>query len=250
MALKNPDFYIIGPPDGKVLTLSSWLSIHPGITTRNAKFCGPRANDISCLNEAPETFDVGECRYGYASEWYMSSRSALSSIHCENPEAKFIVCLSNPIRTSLRIHQRLLASSRQKHPDFETAWNASIRDRRRNSHMRLKSDPVLDYPSVLAVGRQALSLMALFPRTQVQFVFVSDMISDPDTTWKMLCDFLDPGGDMPAPEHAFGPDTTPRVRSDKKGIRGSVQEALSDFLSDDIASLSVLTHRDLSGWLS
>ena len=279
------DFHIIGGPRSGEQTLGAWLDSHPSITlSRNDGFAActiPKQNLGRCP-EAPYNTRVK----GILSDWARYTEFSVSAILKNAPEARFIVCLSNPAELAWGAHSRNLRQGIEPVKDFHTAWNLCPARRTGRGVPPGVSAEQLDYTSISALGRQVARLLSQVPRDRILFIYLDDLSNKPHETWVEVCRFLgvakttltddrvqDNVIKSPAlpvhdimltlrkwkrrilPNYRTGFTAGLRInglctgRSYIKPLPRSVRQSVCDTLSEDIAMLSVLTNRDLSDWL-
>ncbi|MCA1799506.1 MAG: hypothetical protein LC632_08635 [Xanthomonadaceae bacterium] len=92
---------------------------------------------------------------GEASVSYLYSRDALPTIVARWPDARFIVCLRNPMDMAYSLHGQALLSGNEDLRDFEDAWDA-LDDRLRGERIpHLCQAPwTLQYGPVCSLGAQ------------------------------------------------------------------------------------------------
>ena len=110
-----PDFFIIGAPKSGTTSLSEYLRAHPGIFFSQPKepffysedYTHPgrisrRGDYLALFAGAPPGALLGE-----GSTWYLRSAVAVPRILQDNPDARFIVMLREPLAMlrSLHAHQ-------------------------------------------------------------------------------------------------------------------------------------------------
>ncbi|NOX41803.1 MAG: sulfotransferase domain-containing protein [Alphaproteobacteria bacterium] len=131
-----------------------------------------------------------------ASVWYLYSRSAVDRILKFNPEARFIVCLRNPVDMFASLHPQQVFSGLEGEKDIEKAWNLS--DARKAGSfagikkIRGKGDPGhMAYQHSCLLGQQVEDLLAKVPRTHVMFLLIEDMRDAPEVVFSDICTFLE-----------------------------------------------------------
>ena len=234
------------------------------------------------------TLDLGEGRLtGEISSWYLASDSAIPHILAENPDAKFIVCLRDPAEIAWILHRDNLFARTEHVQDFNTAWAMGFA-RRQGRGIRGAGDPaLLDYASICTLGNQIARLFSRVPPAQIQIVFLEDLRDAACETFQQVETFLGLTP-MPRSNHALedflverpfpllNRITRPLWRGLQKLFPTSqimarlvfrmsmmnckpgalyplpqdTRQKISDRMSEDIATLSVLTGRDLTHWLA
>jgi hypothetical protein len=278
----RPSFFIIGAPKCGTTSLTDWLSQHPDLWLPEKEihfFNTDHRNRIRrSLSDYEALFRAGKT-CGDSSVWYLYSKAAVPNILAYNPDAKFIVCLRDPVQMAFSLHYQLLYTRDEDATDLRCAW--SLEDERRNGRgVKCYEPSHLFYSETCALGRQVERLLA---RTNnVQFVFLEDMKSDPQAVYRTALNFL---GVSPAPVEFEQKNAATKRRSQKVnsiigavtavkcklGLHGGIglirkldqwntefapwprdellETELREYFSNDIKLLAKLTRRDLSNWL-
>lgn len=224
---------------------------------------------------------------GDISPWYLYSDIALDHLLAAAPIARMIVCLANPATIAWALHAENVAAGRDPVGDFHAAWTLSYARRNARGLKSPEGARQMDYAGICSLGAQTARLLAHVPQEQVHFVFRDDLEADPQSCHRAVRQFLgapDAAAPTLAPceiSAAPGParlhDSLVRLRDWKRrvapawrtglplgrilngagaqpgrlrAVPHTVRETVSDRLADDIATLSVLTGRDLSGWIA
>ena len=127
--MKKPNFFIIGAPKCGTTSMASWLSEHPSIYMSPVKephhYSGDfNYGDYRDLNKYLSLFkeaNESHIAVGEASAWYLNSKKAIFNIEAENPNAKYIVLLRNPVEMAPSLHQQLIFSGKEDIKNFEEA---------------------------------------------------------------------------------------------------------------------------------
>ena len=137
----KPNLFIIGAPKSGTTSLAYELSSHPSV------FCGvkePRYFDaptfydfesdfpIKSLDEYLKLYESSKSRHAEysidASVFNMYSRESLQKILDLSPNAKFIVCLRDPLDATKSMHRQRLKYTephmRELSEDLESSWRA------------------------------------------------------------------------------------------------------------------------------
>lgn len=292
--MKKPNFFILGGPKCGTTSLAAWLAEHDRI------FVSPRKephffNDdtfhrrtILSLDDYEKLFANASDRHiavGEASTGYAFSRTAVPNILAYAPEARFILCVRNPITMAPSLHQQRIFGGEEPLIEFGDAWRAQFPKRARSSIPNGHFDPeVYAYGAFCQMGAQLERLYSLVPREKVLVIFAEDMQSDPKREYLRVLHHLgvpdDERTDFPMLNRAkerkllWVRQVALRLRSLKHqlgikrkfGFLSGVEkwnkrerarsELSSDmtaelraFFAEDIATLSALTSRNLDHWL-
>lgn len=197
---KTPNLFILGAPKCGTTTLAAWLSRHPQVYFSPEKephhFYSPYGRVMSdeayarLFADAPK-----DAKYlGEASVWYLFGGVAVPRILEVSPEARFIVCLRNPMRMAPSLHAQTLFTGRELIKHFEDAW--AVSDRRYEGEqigvLGIKEgDPAfMAYKQACMLGAQVDKLLDQIDRTQVIFILLDDLSSDPSGIWSQIQTFL------------------------------------------------------------
>ena len=280
-----PDFFIIGAPKCGTTSLADWLSQHPGIFMCRPKEPHYYSPELVAYPAARSKVEYERLfasanphqLIGEASTGYLRSKHAVAQILDDNADAKFIVCLRNPMQMARSVHSQLLKSGRATNKDFEKSW--ATQEVVRGAEVR---ETIM---TICELGKQVKHLLAVAPRSQVMFMLLEDLQFAPSDSYVRTLEFIG------APYHEsveFRPlNKRAHPRSTivaqaaslawrlkrKMGISRSLgagaliaaynnrtseptqtvisaqtQKSLTDAFSDDIWLLERLIGRDLSAW--
>ena len=288
-----PDFFIIGAPKCGTTSLYMWLSGHPNIFMPQQKEPhyfndDHRQRNIECEHEylalyrdrQPDHMAIGE-----SSAWYFYSRNAVTNILAYNRNARFIVCLRNPIDMALSLHGELLFSGYETLRNFDDAWAAQAERARGRGIPWLCPEPAfLQYGAVCSLGSQLRRLCEIAPRKAIVTIVLDDVVRDARAQYRRVLEFLglaDDGRDSfaaanvakerrscvlaraieagAAVKRALGItarlsivdriEQANRKPKPRPKIATEVRKKLAGYFAGDVALLSKLLSRDLSHWL-
>lgn len=196
-----PNLYLIGAPKAGTTSVAVWLSQHPEVFWSVPKEPFFWATDYPGLarhygldsSEAYQAlFDSPEARAARyradGSTVYLYSRDAVPAILAAVPDARFIVCLRNPVTLIPSYHRTQVVALNEEEPDLERAWHRSLAGGPAGSPLDPK---LLDYPTIGALGEATERLLATVDGAQVHLVVFDDLARDPDAVWRGLCGFLE-----------------------------------------------------------
>jgi hypothetical protein len=286
--MRRPDLFIIGAPKCGTTSLASWLGKHPRIFMTAIKephyfnFDHPGYVPIRSVASYEAHFRgarVDHGAVGEASVWYLYSEVAVPEILKYSPDARFIVCLRDPVDMALSLYRQKLFSCDEHLTDFAEAWE--LRTDRWEGRCVTKwcREPRhLAYDRACMLGEQLERLYDRVKRNRVHTVLLEDLGRDPRGAYRRVLDFLslpdDGRSDFPtlnsAKEFRFtalqrliriGATARRRLRLTSFGFgklnrREPRNSPLSDGLrrelaacfAKDVAKLGRLLGRDLSHW--
>lgn len=189
MVTKKPNFFILGAPKCGTTSIADWLRGHPRVFMSNPKephffntdsrhhavFSLAQYEDIFKL-AGPDTIAIGE-----ASVWYLVSEAAVDNILAYQPEARFIVCLRNPIEAAVSLHDQKVFSGDENIFSFRDAWDAQLD--RRAGKLALP-DTCMDvnqlmYGGACLFGKQCQKLLRKIERDKLLIILMDDILKDP-----------------------------------------------------------------------
>lgn len=197
---KTPNLFILGAPKCGTTTLAAWLAQHPKIYFSPEKephyFYSPYGRVMSDEAYAKLFADAPEdAKYlAEASVWYLFGGVAVPRILEVCPEARFIVCLRNPVQMAPSLHAQTLFTGRELLEHFEDAW--AVSDRRFDGeHVGIfgfnEGNPsCMAYKQVCMLGQQVENLLQQVDRKRVLFVLLDDLSAAPEKNWLEVQAFL------------------------------------------------------------
>ena len=295
MAISNrPTFFIVGAPKCGTTALAQWLGEHPEV------FVSPRKEPhFFNVDSMPATRSLTDYEalfvgagpqhraIGEASTHYLFAPEAVPGILDYNPDAKFIVCLRNPLQMAPSLHGESVAQGWENETDFERAWALQPARKHGQSLPRtVRGDPDrLQYGAYCRLGEQLARLYDRVPKHRVLPLLLDDLREDPRPRYREVLAFLgvtdDGRSDFPV-VNAARPTRWPMLsrwmrRSSQLrsalGIHGDwgivaalrrlnshdaprppvspqMQQTLRAYFADDVTRLGALLDRDLSHWLA
>lgn len=294
--MTKPNFFIIGAPKCGTTALAQWLGEHPNIFMSPVK--EPHFYSTDLANQQTRTRaeyerlfkDVTEHHkaVGEASVWYLYSQEAVRNILSENPDAKFIVCLRDPIGMAQSLHNQQLFATNEDIRDFESAWNAQS-DRMNGDKIpkTCMDAQLLFYGEICRLGEQYDRLLSMCDARNVMPIFLEDVKSDAAGVYERVLGFLEIPSDsrknflsinvaserrsltiarvqryvrlarryLSVPGLQTGLMTkinnwNRKPKAVRNAISSSFRSKLSDYFEDDVRKLGRCTDRDLNKWLS
>jgi hypothetical protein len=193
-----PNFFILGAPKCGTTALAQYLQGHNRILISNPKepcffnidHSFPRwvtdfASYLSCFDDA----DNQHLAIGDASVQYLSSRVAVSEILQVIPDARFVICLRNPVDMARSVHGELFRAGYETVSDFRQAWSLQ-KFRRLHPPRTIIDGHWLQYRLVCSIGTQLGRVFELVPKNRVLLVFLDDMREDPARIYDEVLQFL------------------------------------------------------------
>lgn len=191
-----PDFFIIGAPKCGTTSLCAWLNENENIFIPERKEPHHFARELvqktthyeyeELYKNAPKNSLCGE-----GSTWYLWSASAVPQIIEFNPNAKFIVCLRNPVDMYASLQSHNLFHGLETISCPESAWKAQER-RIRGSYIPpfIPNPAMLIYQDACAIGTHCERLIKTASKDNIHFVFLEDMKNNPEETIRKVIEFL------------------------------------------------------------
>ena len=197
IALRKPNFFIIGAPKCGTTSMSAWLAGHPQIFMSPMKephfFNSDDRQAIRTLDEYDSLFyraTEEHIAIGEASVWYLSSAEAVRAILRYQPEAKFIVMLRNPLEMAPALHGEMLLSGLEYEQSFSTAWNLQ-EERRQGRRVRGSwARRRFLYGEICSLGVQLQRLYATVSFHSVLTIVLDDIRADPRHEYLRVLKFL------------------------------------------------------------
>lgn len=204
----GPNFFIVGAPKCGTTSLARYLALHDQVF-----FCNPkepsyfvrhlwrdevRAELLPYRTERDaylELFSGADparhLAVGEGSTMYLCSRRGLAEIRAFDPAARIVVMLRNPVDLAHALHSETRFHLHEDVEDFETAWGLQ-EARRRGEHvpkaaMRVRT---LLYGDMARLGEQLETLLEIFPREQVLWIFFDDFRTDTLGEYRRVLAFL------------------------------------------------------------
>ncbi len=292
--MKKPNFFILGAPKCGTTSLASWLRQHPSIFMSNPKEPRFFSSDYM-LPGRPRTIEEYEKLFdqvtsvhravGEATTTYLRSKTAVPYILDYAPQARFIVCLRNPIGMAPSVHAQLLKQGVETVSSFARAWELQLsRMQGKNIPITCHDKKVLIYGENCKLGKQIQRLFETVPREQVLVIFLGDMKADAEKEYRRVLNFLEVEDDGRKHFPVENARAVPRFAMlaqviiianlikirlgwqkntglgsivyrlnnrlpKKKGISKEMRATLRDYFKKDIARLSQIMDRDLSHWI-
>ena len=292
--MAKPNFFILGAPKCGTSSLVTWLSEHPNIfisPIKEPNFFNidlPNPSRPRNLKEYEKLFDNVNSEHiaiGEASTSYMRSTAAIKEILTYSPDAKFIVCLRNPIEMAPSLHSQRLNDGIETEPSFKKAWELQKeREQGKNIPLLCHDVGLLMYGKTCLIGDQLEYILNRIDRQSIHIMLLEDVNTSPKSEYQAVLDFLEVPYDGRSSferqnirmypkyywvsklhrilfriKHALGIRTTTGIgkllrewnntASNQVDIAVERKE-LVNYFETDINKLSLLLDKDLTHWLS
>ncbi len=290
--MKIPNLFILGAPKCGTTSLTNWLNQHPEVFHPEIKepyyfyTVNKTRTDWDEYIEIYKQSDINEILLYDASTSYLYGGVA-SNILGVQQEARFVVCLRNPIEMALSLHWQCLFSGEEKEKKFARAWRLG-KERQKGNTVGLSIPDDVDpafyaYGESCKLGAQVDRLLQEVPNDRVKFIFLEDLVQDAEGAFLDLCRWL---GLKTEVEISYDVKNRAKVRRSKTagmllsaagtvrrclgikkptGILGQIhklnfkeerypepsvelRKEMHEHFRSDIALLGELTKRDLSHW--
>ncbi len=197
---KKVNLFVIGAPKCGTTSITNWISQHPNILLSSLKepYYFDTDHPVSRIkrNKASyeRLFKNADENHRYLAEGstrYLYSKVAVQNILAYNPEAKFVVCLRNPVDMAYSLHQQEVFSCHENLKSFYEAWAVQKeRNKGRKFPEDCKDKVFLEYNKVCALGTQCELLLQKVDRDKVHFILLDELKEDPEKAYKALLSFL------------------------------------------------------------
>jgi hypothetical protein len=196
----SPDFFIIGAPKCGTSALATYLSAHPGVQFSKSKEPNFFSRDLDFFRfsgtheEYMDEYFPGQhdtLLLGEGTPFYLYSEVAVPAILAQNPAAKFIVMLRNPVEQVVSMHAQRLLNSHEDREDFGTAWQ--LQDERRAGRQLptgCRDPKILLYREIADYPRQLTRLFQHAQRSQVKVILFDDFSADTGEVYRDVLQFL------------------------------------------------------------
>jgi hypothetical protein len=226
--MKSPNFFIIGAPKCGTTSLAQWLAAHPAIFMSSLKephyYSTDLANRmIDSSTRYQNLFRKAGAQHlavGEASTWYLFSKTAISHIEREHPEARYIVMTRNPVEMAHSLYHHNVRVLHEDQLSFEQAWRLQVMRSEGNYQPRTCTEPAfLQYFEACRLGSMLQRLLSLVPAVRIAHVALEDMQSDPRTVYSRILNFLNVSSDNRSSFPVVNPARSKRNRLLQRLIR-------------------------------
>ncbi|CAA9353423.1 MAG: hypothetical protein AVDCRST_MAG34-1912 [uncultured Nocardioidaceae bacterium] len=198
--LALPDLFLIGAPKAGTTSIACWLADHPDVYWSVPKEPFFWAADYPALRrhygiDTREAYDrlfsspeAAAARVrGDGSTCYLYSVTAVPDIAAAQPEARFVVCVRNPVDLIASYHRTQLIALNEDEPELERAWSRSVTGRLPG--VRPLDPKLVDYPLVGSQGGAVARVVEQVGRQAVHLICFDDLVENPHKVWHELADF-------------------------------------------------------------
>lgn len=197
--MNKPNFFIVGAPKCGTTSLAAWLGEHPEVFMCDPKephyFSMDRPDRPPCSAAQYQRFFEGAEEsipvVAEASTSYISSKVAIRKILTYNPDARFAVCLREPAKMAISMHNQRLRTGMEDKRNFLDAWGLQD-ERARGKALPLlcRSRDYVRYDTLCNVGTQMERMLSVVPREKLFVTVLDDMRNDPKQVYQDILDFL------------------------------------------------------------
>ncbi|MGE4481366.1 sulfotransferase domain-containing protein [Acidocella sp.] len=198
--MRKPNFFIIGAPKCGTTTLASWLGEHPQIFFSPVKEPHHFSTDLSVdgileYDRYVALFNNATYKHravGEGSAFYLFSSEAVPNIEkYSDSQAKYVVCLRNPIKMAPSLHWDWRFFGDEHVKAFAKAWALSDKRLKGKAVRKQCCDArVLAYKEVCKLGTQLARLYNTVSRERVHTVLLDDIEQDARSAYLSVLDFL------------------------------------------------------------
>ena len=198
--MTQANVFILGAPKCGTTSLAAWLAQHPEAFVSDPK--EPRHFNTDWAFpfrvESAEAYAAlfagagDKSALADATTGNLVSDVAVPEILDYEPEARFVVCLRDPVEMFFSLHGQRLKEGTETLADPARAWDAQAERLQGRGVPRGVADPKsLHYDRYCRLGTQMRRLYERVPRERVFVVLMEDMRDVPDATFRALCRFLE-----------------------------------------------------------
>lgn len=288
----KPNLFIIGAPKCGTTSMHNWLSGHPQIymsTLKEPCFFATDFSDryVKTLREYERLFEKATAKHsiiGESSVWNLMSEVAVKKIMDYQKDARFIVCLRNPVEMAISLHNQMVFNGYESRTSFKDAWAVQAeRQAGREIPKQCLEPKEVTYSDACMLGRQLQRLYEVVSQRQVLTVLLDDLKTSPQEGYARVLDFLGVPNDgreyfpaenrhkaramprlhrvastMAAVKHRMGIrrgfgvlNTLAKVNKREQGYKpvdANTRLSVLSFFEDDIRLLERILGRSLEAW--
>ena len=217
MTRNIPNLFILGAPKCGTTALAHWLAMNPGVYASPVKEPHYFSTEYCLTPDRPEYerlyqgWSSGE-RWAFdASIWSLFSPTAVLNILKEQPDARFIVMLRNPLQMIPSMHRQQVFNGNEFESDLCLALAFNDRRAKGEGVSVLAGYPPdhLAYYFSCALGWQVKRLMSRVKPEHLHIVLYDDLARSPEAVLMSIFEFLGLEPKMPT---TFQKINTSKVR--------------------------------------
>lgn len=242
MAVRRPNFFIVGAPKCGTTALSEYLREHPQVCFSSPKEPNYFASDIRTRHEVKSEVDYLNC-FCHATAQHkilaegtvhnLQSRVAILRILDFSPGAKFLVIVRNPIELAHSWHSECRYNFGETEKSFERAWRlVEVRRTGRNVPWGCPDRKLLDYADVASLGSQLERISSLVAPENIKIMLFDDLKTNPKIFYEDVLLFLGLKSD--------GREFFPRI-NERKAVRYPAIMELSHLVAKAKRKLGIQT---------
>lgn len=203
--MKKPNFFMIGAPKCGTSSMAFWLRQHPEVyfsPMKEPHFFNDQdelweTRDLATYNKLYEGVTEVHKAVGEGSTWYLFSPEAVPNIEeYTGGDARYIVCLRNPVDMAHSLHSEMHVNGNEPEPDFEKAWR--LQDSRAAGKVSAMSmaPSHLQYRNACALGTLLKRVTDLIPPERIKILLIDDIAKQPQETLQDVLRYLDVSDDI------------------------------------------------------
>ncbi len=244
MAARKPNFFIVGAPKCGTTSLAAWLDSHPEACVSRPKephFFSPTLKETfktlrdyeSCFAHAqPHHKAIGE-----ASTHTFYFADAIQKILDYQKQAKFIICLRNPVEMAVSLHNEFVFQGEQVIPGFLSAWSSRKEIFPRFLDRSYESKE--SYRYLCAIGTHFTVLKKIVPEDKLLVLLLDDLIANEAQELSKVTEFLE-----------ISPSSMSYLQKNvAKRVRSKRAKQLYGWLSMSKRKLGIRRSLGVGGWI-
>ena len=244
MPARKPNFFIVGAPKCGTTSLAAWLDSHPEACISRPKephffsptlkeTCGTLRDYENCFAHAqPHHKAIGE-----ASTHTFYFADAIDRILDYQKQAKFIICLRNPVEMAVSLHNEMIFRDEQVILDFLSAWGSRREICPRFLERSYESKD--SYRYLCALGTHFRNLKEILPEGRLHTLLLEDLIANEARELERVTEFLE----------IFRPSMPYPRKNVAKRVRSKRAKQLYRWLSRSKRKLGIRKSLGVGGWI-
>lgn len=197
--MKKPNLFVIGAPKCGTTSVYKWLNSHNNIYMSPIKepcyFNTDNFNrNVRSIDDYEKLFEGANKKHkviGEASVWYLQSKCAVENIKKYNPKSKFIICIRDPVKMAISLHEQQLYSGNEYIENFEEAWRAQV-DRKGGKKVSFwtRDKKHLMYGDICSLGSQIQRVISKIDIDKIHILLLRDIKENPKKEYKKMINFV------------------------------------------------------------